>query len=316
MSSLLRLPFANLVSAWLPLAVGHVYMFEPPTRNIIASDAGNEQCPHCLQAGGPDAVKTRGGGVPVWPTMLKPESHGLCGDPVQNSPEPTSIQEEKYMEPTAVQRTYTAGSTVEFRVGISTHHWGHYEVRLCDRKLDKSLSSKQDGQNCLNEHVLHRAPRSASCGSATSGDCQYNNPKYPGRWYLPPPGASQEKDERGNEVHTMKYVIPAGVTCEECTLQWYYVTGNTCAYDEDYLSFDPGFKYWNHYKASWTTKDNAVCGPSGNGKYGEEFWNCADVKVVGTSGRSSDILVSSTCRRIPSCFLLLMVAFIVATIYH
>merc|ERR1711920_771783 len=74
--------------------------------------------------------------------------------------------------------------------------------------------------------------------------------------------------------------------CEECTLQWYYATGNTCAYDEDYLNFDPGFKFWNHYGASWTTKENAVCGPNGNGNFGEEFWNCADVKVAVASGSS------------------------------
>jgi hypothetical protein len=188
------------------------------------------------------------------------------------------------MDPTAVQRTYTAGSTVEFRVGVSTHHWGHYEFRLCDHKLDKSMPSKQDGQNCLNDHVLHRAPRSAACGSETLGDCQYNNPNHPGRWYLPPPGSSQEKDERGNEVHIMKYVIPADLMCEECTLQWYYATGNTCAYDEDYLTFDPGFKYWLHYKAAWTTKENAVCGPDGNGDFGEEFWNCADINVAVAPG--------------------------------
>merc|ERR1712187_169565 len=115
MSSLLGFSFANLV-AWLQVVAGHVYLFEPPTRNILASEAGNEICPHCLQAGGPGAVEARGGGVPVWPTILKPESHGLCGDPVQNSPEPTSIQEETYMEPTSVQRTYNAGSTVEFKV--------------------------------------------------------------------------------------------------------------------------------------------------------------------------------------------------------
>merc|ERR1712048_533139 len=137
---------------------------------------------------------------------------------------------------------------------------------------------------------------------------------------------------------------------------WYYVTGNTCAYDEDYLTFDPGFKFWNHYKATWTTKDNAVCGPSGNGNFGEEFWNCADVKVVGTSnspdpgpapapapslepqpeptpepqpesepepepepepqpeGNSTD-LVSSTHRHTPSCLMLWMSVFIVATTY-
>jgi len=109
---------------------------------------------------------------------------------------------------------------------------------------------------------------------------------------LPPPGsntqvagsnwvdADVQPYSANDEIHVMRYRIPADVTCDHCTLQWYYATGNTCAYDDDYLSFDPGFKFWQHYKASWATAENSVCGPSGNGKFGEEFWNCADVRVV------------------------------------
>mmetsp|Transcript_101277 Transcript_101277/g.285520 ORF Transcript_101277/g.285520 Transcript_101277/m.285520 type:complete len:1052 (-) Transcript_101277:131-3286(-) len=273
-------------------AEGHAYLYEPPSRNLVAKMGGHETCSHCLQAGGPDAVKARGGGPAVWPSVLKPESHGLCGDPVQNAPEPKGIADEPYMEPTPVQRTYTAGSVVEFKVGVATHHWGHYEFRLCDRELNKSMSSKGLGQECLNAHTLHRAPRSASCGDKTLGDCQYNNPQHPERWYLPPPGSDTPQvagadwndddalpSTNNDEVHSMKFVIPANVTCEHCTLQWYYSTGNACAYDADYLTFDPGFKFWNFYKEPWATEKNTVCGPNATGRFGEEFWNCADVRV-------------------------------------
>jgi hypothetical protein len=209
------------------------------------------------------------------------------------------MEDETYLEPsTGEMRTYEAGDVVEFRVGVGTHHWGHYEFRLCKMSLDKKLLSKQAGQDCLDQHVLHRADRNPSCGSETLGDCQYKNPKHPGRWYLPPPGSETPFVVRGNdanklkptspndEVHVMRYMIPANVSCEHCTLQWYYATGNACAYDEDYLSFDPGFKFWNFYKADWATAQNSVCGPSGNGFFGEEFWNCADVRVVGGSSFS------------------------------
>jgi endoglucanase len=198
----------------------------------------------------------------------------------------------KYMKSGAPVRTYVAGSIVEFKVGVSTHHWGHYEFRICDRALDNTIESAEAGQNCLNSWLLERAPRSESCRDNFEGDCQQNNPQHPERWYLPPPGtATQVAGENwndewarpmdpNNEVHSMRFVIPKDLRCEHCTLQWYYATGNTCAYDADYFDFDPGFKFWLHYRESWAKCDNSCCGPEGPGLWAEEFWNCADVQVV------------------------------------
>jgi endoglucanase len=295
---------------WLLLLVmsccasGHVYLFEPPSRNVISHQGGDENCPHCLQANGPNAVKARGQGT--WPTIEDPSSHGLCGDPVQNSAEPIGIADMKYMNAGTPQRTYVAGRVVEFKTGVSTHHWGHYEIRICDKALDRNLKSAEDGQNCLNAWVLKRAPRSSSCGNSFEGDCQRNNPLHPERWYLPPPkfgqqvagetwdDASAVPMDPGHEVHTMRFVIPSDLKCEHCTLQWYYATGNTCAYDADYFLFDPGFKFWNHYKAGWATCDNSCCGPKRSGQWAEEFWNCADVKVVSSDQTTSEPPLTST----------------------
>jgi endoglucanase len=273
---------------------GHVYLFEPPSRNVISHRNGEENCPHCLQANGPDAVKARGRNV--WPTKNDPSSHGLCGDPVQNSAEPMSISDMKYMTAGPSQRTYVAGSVVEFKVGVSTHHWGHYEFRICDRVLDRNLESAEAGQQCLNTWVLKRAPRSPSCGESFEGDCQRNNPQHPERWYLPPPGRATSGGpvDPNNEVHTMRFVIPEDLRCDHCTLQWYYATGNTCAYDADYLDFDPGFKFWLHYQASWATCDNSCCGPQASGLWAEEFWNCADIQVLAKGETTPQVTLTST----------------------
>jgi endoglucanase len=207
-----------------------------------------------------------------------------------------SIKDMKYMEAGSPQRTYVAGSVVEFKVGVSTHHWGHYEFRICDRALDQNLESAEVGQRCLNSWVLERAPRSPACGNSFEGDCQRKNPEHPERWYLPPPGSAEmqvaganwDDDwarpvDPNNEVHTMRFIIPTDLRCDHCTLQWYYATGNTCAYDADYFDFDPGFKFWLHYKASWAKCENSCCGPQGPGLWAEEFWNCADIAVVAES---------------------------------
>merc|ERR1712048_881904 len=64
-------------------------------------------------------------------------------------------------------------------------------------------------------------------------------------------------------------------------------TANTCLYDADYLTYfrDLHAKGWNnvekwapHDLQSWATADNTVCNSA---RFSEEFWNCADISVIG-----------------------------------
>lgn len=276
---------------WWPRASGHSYLAKPPARNVVAGD----NCMHCLQAGGPNTVKTRGRNV--WPTRLAPDSHGLCGDPVQGQ-EVVPFEDEPFLQAGSVQATYTAGSTVEFQIGISTHHMGHYEFRICEQALDPSIfKNAGEGQACLDKWVLHRAPPAADCQPNGPADCQPLDESHPERWYLPPPNyqptALLSKDsgvalmQAAGEYHTMRFVIPTNLTCTRCTLQWYWATGNSCLYDEDYIAYfkkmqalgwDAG-RWAPQAVASWATKKTVTCGPDGKDIFGEEFWNCADIRV-------------------------------------
>jgi hypothetical protein len=298
------LAFYALVAFWIstPFCCGHSFLAEPPSRNLVASRRGDETCPHCLQSGGPDQVASRSNHI--WPTSLDPPSHGLCGDPVQGSTDPSSLATSPYLVPTPVQRTYRAGDVVEFRIGVSTHHQGHYEFRICDQGLDGStLSSAAAGQDCLNEWVLERAELDSSCGGQDSpADCQPIDVKHPGRWYLPPVNEGTQtagltwNDNMATdgigEYHVMKYKIPEALHCESCTLQWYWSTGNSCLYDGDYLGSDGYFQRnqdafaqmgWDPEEwCTWCMKSWATCGNScckTGGTFAEEFWNCADIKV-------------------------------------
>eukprot|EP00929_Paragymnodinium_shiwhaense_P111731 TRINITY_DN8001_c0_g1_i1.p1 TRINITY_DN8001_c0_g1~~TRINITY_DN8001_c0_g1_i1.p1 ORF type:complete len:440 (-),score=66.37 TRINITY_DN8001_c0_g1_i1:385-1704(-) len=296
---------ASFLVACPELASGHAVLLEPPSRNFVANIASQESCPHCLQSGGPNAVKARGTGV--WPTVLDPTSHGLCGDPVQNAAEPAGLPDSPYLVPTPVQRTYQAGEIVEFRIGINAHHKGHYEFRICDMALDGTqLADAQEGQDCLNKWVLERAPLDASCGKGnTKADCQPIDDRHPGRWYIPPPSQGtmvanatfndEDVPSAVTEYHVMKYKIPDGLSCSHCTLQWYWSTANTCVYDADYLGSDGYFQRnsaafealgwiaadWCQFcVASWATCENACCKTGGT--FAEEFWNCADIAVTGS----------------------------------
>jgi len=257
--------------------VGHAFLSEPPSRNLVANrdlsdaDPRKEYCPHCLQGGGPPTVKKRANGM--WPTKNAPGSHGLCGDPKQGAAVDADWRKEPYLIPTQVQRTYTPGEVVEFEIEVNAHHMGHYEFRICDQALDGStLESIGAGQRCLDTWLLERAAPLPSCQSPDSNpDCQPLDDLHPERWFLPP-------KVKSGEVHKMRYVIPAGLKCAHCTLQWYWSTGNTCLYDEGYFAYFEKMAAAGWPASEWCPLCNggSVCGSS----FGEEFWNCADIAVL------------------------------------
>eukprot|EP00435_Cladocopium_sp_Y103_P003080 s4916_g1.t1 len=260
---------------FLPAAWGHSYLALPASRNLLANLAGREDCPHCLQSGGPDNVKERGSST--WPSRLAPTSHGLCGDPVQGKSNPTSWKDETHLKSGPITATYRAGEIVEFQVAVSTHHLGHYEFRICDRVLNTStVSSPAEGQQCLDQWLLQRAPPLADCQvNDARGDCQPLDPKHPERWYLPPAGsqtpvAGPNFDDSmapsypsSAEVHVMRYKLPEALSCSACTLQWYWSSGNSCVYDGDYFDYYRGIAQqgWDasawqpQILASWATCD-------------------------------------------------------------
>jgi len=281
----------------------HAFLARPPSRNLIRNIAGEETCPHCLQGGGPPNVKAKANGH--WPDREAIGSHGLCGDPGQNAPEYASPAQEPHMVPSAPGATYTAGQVVEFEVHVNAHHMGHYEFRLCAGGLDGTAAdfTVQAGQDCLDQHVLQRAPLDPSCSDgSTDPDCQPIDPLRPGRWYIPPlghghraaytaEGTADWSDDMVDtsrstvaveDTHKMKYVIPPGLN-GPATIQFYWSTGNSCMYDGRYWEYFqnlfPGHESWcpKCYK-QWEICSNTCCGV--NDLWAEEFWNCADVVVL------------------------------------
>jgi len=293
---------ALLTQTFFSYANGHAFLFNPPSRNYKRHVSGVENCPHCLQAGGPGNVQAKAHGI--WPDRLAYGSHGLCGDPGQNEPEYSGPAQEPHMVPTDVGKAvYKAGQVVEFEVHVNAHHMGHYEFRICDHGIDgrESNFTAASGQQCLDRRVLERAPLHESCTESSSDPyCQPIDPKHPGRWYIPPlegsatplSDTSAWKDSMASPAglsgvsvsatHKMRYLLPPDLSCSHCTLQWYWSTGNSCLYDADYWTY---FQSWPGHEAwcpkcysRWETCDNSCCGV-GSG-WAEEFWNCADMQVL------------------------------------
>jgi len=235
-------------------AHSHAFISDPPLRG---GTAGTSRNGYMAQSGNGDGMCGDGGQWPQNSDFL-----GFVGEPV---------------------RTYTAGETVTFTVKVTAHHKGFFVFKLCDKHLDHSST---DGDACLNEHVLERADPPSDCVPNDSrGDCQPIDDSNRGYWYLPPPGQN---------VHEMKYKIPATLSCEKCTLQWRWYTANSCIPDP--VANACYFKKmqnlgWN--SGAWCGTYCGTCNTallaanmsstrksSAPLNCGEQFRNCADVRVL------------------------------------
>ncbi|CAM9196488.1 unnamed protein product [Ectocarpus fasciculatus] len=286
--------------AQLPVSDGHAYMMTPISRQLGGTTPFNPDgatpvnyCPHCYQSRGPAAIRERSGDKP-WPhyqgaraangNYLESDEvaqrHGICGDPEQTAAEgDNKYGRENYNYP--ILGTYAEGGILEVKMVVSTYHWGHVEVFLCDTA---DLPDGEDSivtQSCFNDYPLDRAE-----------DDQFNgpiDPNYTGRFILDPPCRASETDQERldgayeGDVATARFQLPQGVICDRCVVQMVYYTGNSCKH-EGYAEFNP--PSWPSEcapsKADWI---NEVVGQCGDGDaYPEEFWNCADISITSDGG--------------------------------
>jgi hypothetical protein len=70
--------------------------------------------------------------------------------------------------------------------------------------------------------------------------------------------------KRGVGEYTMQFRLPDKITCDRCVLQWHYVTGNSCTI--------PGTPEQHVMSAGM--------GSCQGSSVPEEFWNCADVRIL------------------------------------
>lgn len=240
-----------IISVQWPTEVSaHGMLTVPASRNVIDGNAG---CAHCLNSAGP------------------------CGDGGSG----------KFANFFAgPQATWSAGSIVPITIRVTAHHRGHYEFRICDQVIKGGMSNPEA---CLNKWVLERAtPEEAGFTDCEPGDdrpaCVPYDPKHPERWYLPP-------STEISGTHTIYFKVPAGLQCEVCTMQWHWWSANSCVPAGDYGCYKDILRskgYWVGSKAAWWTAGSGSCsgpaGPNGHFGCGEQFWNCADIKITAASG--------------------------------
>ncbi|XP_013390934.1 uncharacterized protein LOC106159259 [Lingula anatina] len=116
---------------------------------------------------------------------------GVCGDPYQGVRDHEAGG--KYATGTIV-RSYGVGETIDIVVDITHGQKGWMEFRLCPNNNPKVPVT----QDCLDKYVLRNAD-----GSGTKTLLNHGSGKY-----------------------VMKYILPDGLSCSQCVLQWLYDTGS------------------------------------------------------------------------------------------
>lgn len=152
---------------------------------------------------------------------------GECGD-AWNEERPRQNDEGGLYGRGIIGQTYTAGQVVRMTVQITANHLGYFIFKLCPKQSAGELVT----QECLNSHNL----------TVINGD-------NTGLRFL-------VDQEDPNQMFFYPVVqLPEDVNCENCVIQWTYVTGNS----------------WGNCQP---TPAGFLCGQQ------EWFVNCADVRIL------------------------------------
>jgi len=146
---------------------------------------------------------------------------GSCGD-AWHLPTPRENENTGHYGRGIIVGQYQAGQTIDVEIDLNAAHLGHFEWRLCEL----SNPNGPEVEECFT-HLLQLADGSGHKLPVLNG---------PG-WYK------------------TRLVLPSGVRCARCVLQWHYRAGNGWGQCED-GSYGLG------------------CGPQ------ETFRNCADITIA------------------------------------
>ncbi len=272
-----------------PRARGTLNHGDYPIPDLHLEGVEKNGCAHCLNAGGPGAIKQAAKGKwrpydPLSTTAQFPKGFGLCGDRIKDPVPRAHEKHGKYGPPPAMpySAVYRSGQKVDFIADITTAHTGFFEFFICDvGKCGGDISEKCfKGGHC---HRLLRAP-SPECDKGNSWNCAPIDKNYPGRWYNPCRTKSRQQLLGGK---FMRYYLPKNFECADCVIQWYWMAGQNCSPPGmiDFFKKHP-MKKWARCKGDSGTEGGRnpnlpTCGSGDDGPVPEEFWNCADVRVMG-----------------------------------
>ncbi|OWF56794.1 uncharacterized protein LOC110452715 [Mizuhopecten yessoensis] len=150
---------------------------------------------------------------------------GVCGDPWNG---PREHEAGGKYATGKITRSYTEGATIDIEIQVTASHHGFFEFRLCPN----NDPTKAVTQECLDRYLLHQQD-----------------------------GKTRVIEVGRAQMYRTQLVLPDGVTCSQCLLQWKWNTGNSYGCDK--------------------RRCCKGCGPQ------EQFYGCSDISIAAKSSQSS-----------------------------
>ncbi|KAK3095825.1 hypothetical protein FSP39_019697 [Pinctada imbricata] len=198
----------------------HGYMFDPPSRSSLWREPKFRNNPR-VQPNYNDNQLYCGGRAKI---QSLGGLCGPCGDPHDGKRENEAGG--KYGVGIISRSLPDGATTLTAKVRITAYHKGHFEFRICAHDDPTTPVS----QNCLNKNLM---------------EIQEAEPHEPTKFQLTEPNRRD---------YELTLILPKGIKCKQCVLQWRYRTGNSWGRDIGGRSC-------------------LGCGVQ------EEFRNCADISI-------------------------------------
>jgi len=150
---------------------------------------------------------------------------------------------------------------IELEVSLSAHHRGHFEFRACPIEPGEAAS-----QDCFDSYPL-----------TFISDLLYGanlDPNYPERAYIPDSATSTNMTIFYANVwqYRYKFQLPDDLSGELVLIQWHYFSANFCT--------SPGYSTYNWPVGEHWYSVSDQKPPCTNSQSGEQFRNCAEVRIV------------------------------------
>ena len=178
---------------------------------------------------------------------------GVCGDPWDQNPR--DHEPGGQYATGKIGKTYHEGQIINITVDITANHYGYFEFRLCQN--DEFM--KAVTQECFDKHLLLINENNEKVKTLQEKEyLEKDLDKY--KYFV---------KDKGNAIINIKATLPKGITCRHCVIQWKYHSANRF-----------GDKVNNKAVSCLGCSDKQ-----------EEFYNCADVEILGSHNKDNNEII-------------------------
>merc|ERR1719217_928892 len=216
----MKLPLLVILASHIAEVSGHAYVYWPHSRHYV-KDKATMHSQNVERSGIKGMTSKWGGGPPGrgGPRSSERMFWDICGNPAYSAIQGTTDSMDGFGGPPVA--TYEQGGEIEFIVVVNGEHGGIHQFRLCDKKVGSGLGGVKENAECLDKYFIGEGCTPGSGCGCKDDKCKDQTPHKDANDPIFSHGPSPHNIYG---AHVFKFNLPAGVSCEHCTLQWYWAT--------------------------------------------------------------------------------------------